>query len=88
MHNLVGTHVASLRKRLVANVALVRSLAGVSSLVGLKVTELREALSASWFFADLQEALRPDFGVDVCKRLTNGLTPVCARVWISRWVFW
>lgn len=51
----MGSHIAALGKRLATDVAAVRALACVATLVGLEIAELRESLTARWFLAELKE---------------------------------
>lgn len=51
--DLVRSHVAPLCKGLAADFAAVWSFAGVASLMGLEVSQLREALATSGFLANL-----------------------------------
>ena len=51
VNDFVGTHIAVLRKGLAADVAVIRSLSGVPSLVGLEVTKLTESLAAGRLLA-------------------------------------
>ena len=46
MHNLMCSYISVLGERLTANVAVIRSLTSVSSLVSLEVSKLTETLAA------------------------------------------
>jgi len=54
MNNLVGSHVAFLRKLLTADVTLVRPFASMASFVSAKVSPLRKALVASWSLTSIR----------------------------------
>lgn len=53
VNDLVGSDIASLCKCLPANLASIRTFTCVPALMSLKVTHLREVLSASWLLACL-----------------------------------
>lgn len=61
MNNLVCSNIATLRKSLATNVAVVWSLSGVTTLMSLEVAELREPLAAGWLLAKerLHASVRP-----------------------------
>lgn len=68
MDDLVRSHVSVLGEGLAADVAVVGSFAGVSSFVGLEVSELAEALAAGRRFAEegLDTGVGASVDVEVC----------------------
>lgn len=55
----------------------------------LEVAKLGESLSAGRLLADLcRWSVLAGFKSWECGGPTKGLKPVCARRWISKWVFW
>lgn len=63
VHDFVCAHVAVLRERFAADVAVVGALAGMASFVGLEVAQLAEPLAAGGFFAE--EGFHPSVGASV-----------------------
>jgi hypothetical protein len=65
VNDFVSPHISMLGESLAADIAVVRSLAGVPSLVGFEVSELAEALAAVGLFAEEGLDAGVDAGVDV-----------------------
>lgn len=102
MDNFVGAYVATLREGLATDIAAVGPLACVASLVCLtkSVAMLRQSKMLltlrlpSWEKRWPQDGALQTYAASVevilprQELLTNGFAPVCARMWISKCVFW
>ena len=64
----MSPYISMLREGLAADVAVIRTLACVSSLVGLEVAKLAEALAAAWFLAEkgLHASMCAGVNVEMC----------------------